>query len=212
MVEGGFEFRGVRKIGYGSGHGVRLEIRFGDIKDKLHPFIFGIGPDTDRIDFPIEFNLLSQVGLQPLKEIVMGQCGYRSNINADRREIGHGIDIETSGEGPDIEGGRAQYRVRWHTELEAFEGERCTGRLVNGVYALIRHGAMGRNASSPGLQEDGPFVTDNGIIGTGFPYHQGPRLSQLPTLRTQVSRSLAALLLPGGEHQSDPALARQKGR
>ena len=95
-------------------------------------------------------------------------------------------------------------------EFKGFQRKYRAGGLVDRIHAQFGHGSMGRNAPGSGLHENGPFVTNDRIIGTGFSHHERTGLSQSPALRTQVGRPFAALFFPRREHQLDPAPARQK--
>src|SRR5687768_328581 len=90
----------------------------------------------------------------------MIQSWNAADIDADFREIGHGIHIEAGVNGADVEGRRSQVRMRRHVELKCFQGREYPRGLIGGVDAEMRHRSMGGDALQGQAEPERALVSD----------------------------------------------------
>ena len=80
-------------------------------------------------------------------------------------------------------------------------------RLVEGIVALLGHGAMGRHAAEGGLQPEGALMADEGRIAGRLAHHQRPGLRQDIAQPDEKAGAVAARLLARGEDQDQARFA-----
>src|SRR5665647_630135 len=128
---------------------------------------------------------------------------YGADVYADHGPVWDRVDVEPALYRADIERRGAEYIVARHIEVELLQRGDGSRRFVNGVDALLRHGAVSGYAFHFRLQPEGPLVTDQRLIAGGFRHDQSPDLAELDISADQRLGTGAAGFLSGSDHKQD---------
>src|SRR4051812_29336848 len=98
----------------------------------------------------------------------MMQSWNAADIDADLRQIGHGIHVEAGVNGADVERRRSQMRMRRHVELKCLQSREDTRGLVGSIDAEMRHRSMGGDALYRQAEPERALVADQCCIRRGL--------------------------------------------
>ena len=141
----------------------------------------------------------------------MALAGDGADVDADLGLVGHRVDVEAAVHPADIERRRAHDGVRRDVEAEFLElGDGARG-LVDGVDALVGHGAVGRHAARHGLEPERALVAAHGIVLGWLGDDERAGLAR-HAAAGEHEGAFAAGLLAGGDVKDDAGRAGEPGR
>ena len=112
-----------------------------------------------------EFRVLSSQVIQRrvdmLKHLSGGIAGHEAAVDLDLATVGHDVDSGPAADGSDVPGGVAEHRVgaggQVGVEAAGERGQRL-GHVLDGVVALLGHGAVGGDAVGSDAPTHGPLL------------------------------------------------------
>src|SRR5262245_22524616 len=198
---GGRQRGGIGEVRDATQGRARTDDRGGELEDLLDPGMPGIRPEGLDVDDRLQRDVAAQILGQTLHEGAVLLVGNGADVDADGGRIGYRVDVEAPGDRADVEGRRPEHRMWWRLEAEVLELGHRVRRLVDGVDAALGHRSVGGDAAGPRVEPERALVTDAGVEARRLADDYGARFAERAGRGSEVSRAVAAGLLPGDDHE-----------
>src|SRR5664280_1150898 len=140
--------------------------------DGGNPGVFRFRIDTGDIEKSAQADLRPERVANTSHQLLMILARDGSNVDLEFGRIGHRIDVEATLHHADAQSRRTHQRMRRHVERKVLECQGGPRNLVDGIYAVLGHGAMRSFAGRRRTEPERAFVAEQRSVSRWFTNQQ----------------------------------------